>query len=360
MTGAVARSNAANARTSLVMSPSWDHSRDYTGTESINDVGNRVKFSEEPEIKVMSPVADDEFHVVDRSPSPISVTSVASSVSSEPSASSVAKVLASRLSFWNRSSKKNSAKTPDVESPRVSVDEDGVQPLDALIHEDMPEPQEVLDRIIETVAPSPATMGQKYTELEAKILRQTVKEFAKGEMYFAYDFGAPIHLPLKKFLSITLAPDITHSLQHKQEQLAKAQKQNTLLAELNALDISAQSTAQGEGFDVLSEPSPTHPLWHRVDRQFWWNEHLSKPFIDGKVLNRFISRNMRPLTHSQLLLARLVRIATRARVLPGGLVFNTCGYWACGAWGHHSRRLYHHVSAFARSGWPSVSTSRCR
>jgi len=182
------------------MSPSWDRSSDNTGSESADDVGNRVKFLEEPEIKVMSPVLDDEFPVVDtRSPSPISVASVASSVSSEPSVASVAKVLASRLSFWSKSSKKNSDKTPDVESSRVSADEEEVRPLDSLIHEDMPEPQEVLNSIIETVAPSPATMSQKYTELEAKILRQTVKEFAKGEMYFAYDFGAPIHIPLKRF-----------------------------------------------------------------------------------------------------------------------------------------------------------------
>ena len=292
MTSAVARSNAAKARTSLVMSPSWEPSSDNTASESTDDAGNRVKFSEEPEIKVMSPLpdSDDGFPVIDRSPSPISVASVASSVSSELSAAPVAKVLASRLSFWSKSPKKNSVNTPDVESPRVSVDEEDARPLDALIHEDMPEPQEVLNNIIETVAPSPATMSQKYTELEAKILRQTVKEFAKGEMYFAYDFGAPIHIPLKS-LPITLVSDITHSLQHKQEQLAKTQKQKALLAELNALDISAQSAAHGEKVDVLSEPLPTHPLWHRVDRQFWWNEHLSKPFIDGKVPNRFISRN---------------------------------------------------------------------
>jgi hypothetical protein len=274
------------------MSPSWEPSSDNTASESTDDVGNRVKFSEEPEIKVMSPVSDsdDGFPVIDRSASPISVASVASSVSSELSAAPVAKVLASRLSFWSKSLKKNSVNTPDVESPRVSVDEEDARPLDALIHEDMPEPQEVLNNIIETVAPSPATMSQKYTELEAKILRQTVKEFAKGEMYFAYDFGASIHIPLKS-LPITLVSDITHSLQHKQEQLAKTQKQNALLAKLDALDISAQSAAHSEKVDGLSEPLPTHPLWHRVDHQFWWNEHLSKPFIDGKVPNRFISRN---------------------------------------------------------------------
>jgi len=87
-------------------------------------------------------------------------------------------VLANRLSFWNKSPRKNSTKDLDVESPLVAEEE--VQPLDALIQEDMPEPQEVLNRIVETAAPSPATISEKYAELEAKILRQTVKEFAKG------------------------------------------------------------------------------------------------------------------------------------------------------------------------------------
>jgi phosphatidylinositol 4-phosphatase len=80
-----------------------------------------------------------------------------------------------------------------------------------------------------------------------------------------------------------LASDITHSLQHKQEQITKSQKQNVLLAELDALDPLAQSVAGGEDVDVLAEPLPTLPLWRRVDRQFWWNEHLSKPFIDAGV-----------------------------------------------------------------------------
>jgi len=80
-------------------------------------------------------------------------------------------------------------------------------------------------------------------------------------------------------------PDITRTLQHKQEQIAKAQKRNALLEELNASDSSAQPRAISENVDVLAEPLPTLPLWRRVDRQFWWNEHLSKPFIDAGVLS---------------------------------------------------------------------------
>jgi len=138
----------------------------------------------------MTPVSVDEFSAPDkeRPSSPASMVSVASSVSSGVSGAAVTKVLATRLSFWNRPSKTSDARTPTDESV---VDED--RPLDSLIHEDMSEPQEVLNRIIDTAAPPPTTIREKYTELETKILRQTIKEFAKGEMYFAYNFGKVIH-----------------------------------------------------------------------------------------------------------------------------------------------------------------------
>lgn len=41
------------------------------------------------------------------------------------------------------------------------------------------------------------------------------------------------------------------------------------------------SPSAHQDVDPLAEPYPTLPLWRRVDRQFWWNEWLSKPFIDA-------------------------------------------------------------------------------
>lgn len=42
------------------------------------------------------------------------------------------------------------------------------------------------------------------------------------------------------------------------------------------------SAEEVEGkIDPLAEPYPTLPLWRRVDRQFWWNEWLSKGFVDA-------------------------------------------------------------------------------
>ncbi|KAF8275070.1 SacI homology domain-containing protein [Lactarius quietus] len=252
---AVARRKARKARGSLVINPSREQLSDPG--HPTNEAGPHVKFSDDHQIKVMTPEAIDEFSLVDRSPSPASVASVASSVSSEVSGAPIAKALAKRLSFWNSFSRRNSLKTSEDKSSSDAKEED--TPLDALIHEDMPEPQQVLSDIIKTAAPPPPTIEDKYSVLEAKILRQTIKEYAKGEMYFAYNF------------------DITRSIQHKQEKIAQAQKRDALLEQLNASDPSALR----ENVDVLAEPLPTLPLWRRVDRQFWWNEHLSNPLIDA-------------------------------------------------------------------------------
>ena len=185
VTNTVARRKATRARRSFVVSPSREQLSDPGFPP--NEARPHVKFSDDHQVKVMTPEAIDEFSLVDRSPSPVSVaSSVASSVSSEVSRAPVAKALARRLSFWSTLSRKNSLKASEDES---HSDAEDAQPLDALIHEGMPEPQQVLSEIIKTAAPPPPTMKDKYSELEAKILRQTIKEYAKGEMYFAYDFG---------------------------------------------------------------------------------------------------------------------------------------------------------------------------
>jgi phosphatidylinositol 4-phosphatase len=294
VTSTIARSNAVKARSSLLVGPSREPPSDDAGLPG--EAGNRVKFADGHEVKVMSPMTADGFSTFDRPPSPASVaSSVVSSASSEFAAAPVAKVLASRLSFWNRVPRKNSIGAAAIESRPVSEE---IQPLDALIHEDMPLPHQVMSEIIETAAPPPATIKEKYTELEAKILRQTIKEFSKGEMYFAYDFGKAMRVYCIAVVPlINVVPDITRSLQHKQEQIAKAERQSVLLAELNALDPSAMSVTHSENINFLAEPLPNLPLWRRVDRQFWWNEHLSKPFIEAGVL--FHPRST-TLTHSQL------------------------------------------------------------
>ncbi|KAJ8078947.1 hypothetical protein PM082_013231 [Marasmius tenuissimus] len=188
---------------------------------------------------------------------------------SSPS-SSVAKAVASKLSFWSRISKRNSLfpaspeKENDALSPQPTVKEtESALKVDSMIQE---EPRQVLENILSSTAPPPETTEEKHTELETKIVRECIREFVKGGMYFAYHF------------------DITRSLQHKQEQVAKARRHDALLADLNALPKSEHEnkiSSPEDKVDPLIEPNLTLPLWRRVDKQYWWNEGLSKPLIDA-------------------------------------------------------------------------------
>ncbi|KAL0946733.1 hypothetical protein HGRIS_012912 [Hohenbuehelia grisea] len=234
---------------------------------------SRVQFASEEQIKVMTPAAQQEFDVNhDITPRPVSpALSSASTGSSDSAATSpVAKTVADRLSFWSRLSKRGTPLSPILyDDPADPVDEElptplasAVKPevLDEIIRAGKEVPSEVLGSILEATAPPPASHEERHLELETKIIRECIREYTKGGMYFAYHF------------------DITRSLQHKQELASKARKQQALLADLNAISEPALHDQPGTG---LLEPQPTLPLWRRVDKQFWWNEWLSKPFVDA-------------------------------------------------------------------------------
>ncbi|KAF7294817.1 hypothetical protein MIND_01019600 [Mycena indigotica] len=225
----------------------------------------RVQFADNDQVKVVTPLTATTFSLntdehASAPASPFSSSSDLSLPEDEQSAatSPVAKTLVSRLSFWTRLSKRTSLPpTPAASEPDPAM----VPPsesLDDMIKEQ--EPAVVISNLIETLAPPPATPEEQHSQLEDKIIRECIREYTKGGMYFAYTF------------------DITRSLQHKQEQVAKSQKQHALLADLNVL--SAFDTKEPKT-DPLVEPQPTLPLWRRVDRQFWWNEWMSKPFVDA-------------------------------------------------------------------------------
>ncbi|KAG7448009.1 uncharacterized protein BT62DRAFT_890388 [Guyanagaster necrorhizus] len=225
-----------------------------------NSTGDLLPSSADPTIPKSSPriqfaptpVSDsnaDKYTSASRPRSP----SDASSISSESSTvSPVIKVLASRLSFWNRlSSGANDLKqTSDNVLPPNS--ERGKAEKDILEGKD---PEELLTSI---VAPEPISPEERHSELEGKIIKECVKEFTKGGMFFAYNF------------------DITRSMQHKRDLMAKTQRQTFLLADLNVF-----SSHKLDNTGNLSEPNPTLPLWRRVDRKYWWNEWLAKPLIDA-------------------------------------------------------------------------------
>ncbi|KAJ7125465.1 SacI homology domain-containing protein [Mycena crocata] len=230
----------------------------------------RVQFSSTIEVKIVTPLATSfSLNSDEHSSTPVSPYASSSDLSSPSdeqsiSNSPVAKTIANRLSFWSRLSKRTSVPvTPTTPNPGEPLEH---ETLDEIINQGQQEPAEVLSNLVETLAPAPASSEEQHSELEDKIVKECIREFTKGGMYFAYTF------------------DITRSLQHKQEQVAKSQKQHALLADLNALPSPDPGGEIDDGkIDVLVEPQPTLPLWRRVDRQFWWNEWMAKPLVDAGV-----------------------------------------------------------------------------
>jgi hypothetical protein len=113
-----------------------------------------------------------------------------SSDNSIATASPVLTTLAERLSFWNRQSQ-----TPPVSDKQHPLSAEPLtlteehEAFDRLIKGGNEEPAEVMESILASTAPPPATTEERHSELEKKVIRECIKEFTKGGMYFAYRFG---------------------------------------------------------------------------------------------------------------------------------------------------------------------------
>jgi len=118
--------------------------------------------------------------------------------------------------------------------------------------------------------------------------------------------------------------DITRSLQQKQDQIVKAQKQHDLLSDLDALP-SPEGILPAEGIKTspMGEPNPTLPLWRRVDRRFWWNEWLLKPFLDAGV--NFFCLALCGHSSDPILEAAFIYFAHHARLLPDIRYYDSAG-----------------------------------
>ena len=106
--------------------------------------------------------------------------------------SPVFETLVGRLSFWGKKNGGGPLPGPTVppgtEGKHPGNPED-VQVLDGLIKETSTNPEEVMESILTNAAPAPATTEAKHAELETKIVREVIREYSKGGMYFAYSFG---------------------------------------------------------------------------------------------------------------------------------------------------------------------------
>lgn len=148
----------------------------------------RVKFTNENDVRIMSPTVtvdtvDDIQAEVPHSSPPSSGTSTPAS--SESSANpNVVKAIADRMSFWTRLSRRQPTSTHDS-----ATDSDEHQSLDSIIQSVQGEPAAVIDTIIASTAPPPDSVEERHTELEDRVVRECIREYVKGCMYFAYRFG---------------------------------------------------------------------------------------------------------------------------------------------------------------------------
>ncbi|KIJ17485.1 inositol-polyphosphate 5-phosphatase [Paxillus involutus ATCC 200175] len=257
---AVATRNAALHRPSLINSNvSVDLAPPREDLSS-----SRVKFADEDDVKIMSPMADTGFEVQhEERPSSPAPSGASTPVSSESLGdSSVAKAIADRMSFWTRLSQRKATSTLSKHDSGAGFAE-GRQSLDSIVQSAQGEPVPVIDTILAATTPAPESIEERHSELEDRVVRECIREYVKGCMYFAYHF------------------DLTRSIQHKHERSLKSHAQENLLAELEALPRSHSVGPPDSAVDPLVEPFPTLPLWRRVNRQFWWNEWPAKPFIDA-------------------------------------------------------------------------------
>lgn len=196
---AISSRNAALARPSLLpRGPTIDSTAGVTDEEldaepvdSPSASSPRVQFSSDPQVKFVTPIREgfngDDFP---RPASPQSVSSGVSTPSSEHSMTTapVFNTVAARLSFWNRLSKRNLIDADDtplaVLPPQTPAQERAA--LDKIMQEG---PAEAIKTIVNSTAPPPVTTEQRHSELEDKVVRECIRQFAKGGMYFSYTFG---------------------------------------------------------------------------------------------------------------------------------------------------------------------------
>lgn len=107
-------------------------------------------------------------------------------------------------------------------------------------------------------------------DLEAKIVRETVRELGAGGFFYSYE------------------TDLSHNLQHKRKQLAARSQSSGLLTSLlhsdditsSPLEPPAEISSSPPTSCAWIEPDVGLPLWRRVDPRFMWNAHLAKDLID--------------------------------------------------------------------------------
>jgi hypothetical protein len=188
----IARNKSGLKRPSLISKkeePSLEFVRPFVHVDPPNEDAELSKKGS-PRVQVSSDLSNLEAGRLILRPSSAQSSSSELSTSSEATAP-VFKTLAERLSFWSRLSERPAASTNKqhllVAEPLTLTEEQ--EAFDRLTNGGRELPVEVMESILTSTAPPPVTTEERHSELETKVIRECIREFTKGGMYFAHRFG---------------------------------------------------------------------------------------------------------------------------------------------------------------------------
>ncbi|KIO16148.1 hypothetical protein M407DRAFT_34214 [Tulasnella calospora MUT 4182] len=204
----------------------------------------------------------------------------ASSVPPSRSTTPLSNNLLNKLSFWKRAPTRQSTSDSLETSSMMTGSTKQAESDDESDSDAMARGNGALDSLLQQ-APAPKTPEEKRSQLEARVVREIAREFSRGIFYYTHDF------------------DLTRSLQHKNEMLQAFQSQDVHgsgpgAQGILAPDVPPSNLRSNEGgpskepdypISPLAEPQSNLPLWRRVDRKFWWNEVMAKPFTEAGLHN---------------------------------------------------------------------------
>lgn len=181
----------------------------------------------------------------------------------------------------SRSASDDDGKTPTSQGQDQEVDAPGGVPdaQPAVVQAVLPEDEQALPKAGGTVDNRVLTADQRWheatkAELEEKVVKETARQYSRGEMWFAYDFDLTTPLQRKEELRINSANAGNKTAQQHD-------KMSTSSTGTSRSRSGSTTTARSSNPVPFLEPFPTLPLWRRADRRFWHNEHLIRDFVDA-------------------------------------------------------------------------------
>ncbi|KZT57009.1 hypothetical protein CALCODRAFT_470283 [Calocera cornea HHB12733] len=104
------------------------------------------------------------------------------------------------------------------------------------------------------------TRYERLADVERKVVRECIRLWTQGGMFFAYDF------------------DITRGLQRKYDMNTAKRQQEDILTEIAG---PKSSGFVPEVVKPFTEPNAQLPLWRRIDQKYWWNRSLMADFLEA-------------------------------------------------------------------------------